>query len=115
MEKVLGITYTRDFSYLQNFNKRFLLIEMKVLIITGKTCVRHPPKGPVTIGIIGQGACMQIMMLMLGISASVLGSLLRTCDVIAFLYASRGPRKQNGARGSLLKFLNFSCRLDDLL
>ena len=64
VEKVLGITYTRDFSYLQNFKKRFLLIGMKVLIITRKPCVRQPPKGPVKIGIIGQVACMQIMMFM---------------------------------------------------
>ena len=58
VEKVLGITYTRDFSYLQNFKKKVLLIGMKVLIITGKACIRQPPKGPVKIGIIGQVACM---------------------------------------------------------
>ena len=57
LEKVLGITYARDSSYLQNF-KKILLIGMKVLIITGKTCIRQPPKAPVKIGIIGQVACM---------------------------------------------------------
>ena len=64
VEKVLGITYTRDSSYLQNFKKRFLLIGMKVLITTGNTCIRQPLNGPVKSGIIGQVNCMQIMMFM---------------------------------------------------